>query len=371
MTDSNVLRLIRRYDPIGADTIALKNRRSVDSNRRAWPSNSQKPLSSIPASISSSSCSFFSPQTPKPAREDHYSLRETLQVHPQSEPAAHEQHLSSNKLNPLRPILKYASPKSLSENNSQPKIPEPLTIEIESHNLPPTTSNENVVNYQPLITTGTKRVCAAISKSEWDLRFQHDPPSSIVSQSQSQSPPPFPVQLVSPPTPINQRKEKESYQPLVNRNENPINNKININEEDDNIDVFQENSSISSPASCVAKLKQLFNTKSSIDSPSSSTSPIHKQQSDNSVQSNLNRHLNANGTSVNKSDQLPLTPSLVQKLSNSHSFESHSHTIPVDSSIKPVIIIQEAVPTSSPLLKRPILKSQKTLDKYVDISFLT
>ncbi|CAF4970550.1 unnamed protein product, partial [Rotaria magnacalcarata] len=73
-------------------------------------------------------------------------------------------------------------------------------------------------------------------------------------------------------------------------------------------------------------------------------------------ETNLNRHLNTTGTNKNETDLPSVTSPIVQKKSNKNSIESQAHTISSDSLTKPATINQEGAPTSSPLLKRPILK---------------
>ncbi|CAF4136519.1 unnamed protein product [Rotaria sp. Silwood2] len=374
MTDSNVLRLIRRYDPVGANIINIQNRRSLENDRRAaFHEASQRSKSSLPSNLSSSSCTYLSQLTSSSAHNDNCSVKQSPAPRLQHQQAIDEQELSpspssSNKTNAsVRPILKYTPPTSRAELNVSPKKIEPLTIkiepltiEIEPH-VPLTSSiisNENAITYQPLITTGTKRVCAAISKSEWDLRLQNDVSSSIVPPSSTT--PTFPVRSPSPYTIINQQQEKEPYRTLLDQSKSSIEIKNN-NDEDDHIDDLHKNSSSITTGSCVKKLQELFNIKSS--SLDLINSPISKQQKTNSVESNLNRHLNIYGTSVNKSDVLSLSSSLVQKLPNSKSIESQIHKISSDNLIKPITMNQEDAPTSSPLLKRPILKSQKAFDR--------
>jgi hypothetical protein len=364
MTDSNVLRLIRRYDPVGSTIDSIKTRRSLESTQGAWHTTAPKLLSSLPSSVSSSSHSFLPQRILTSTYEDNSSIKQPSTPRLQRQKAFHEQESSSllNISNSVRPILKFTPPTSRAQLNVQPKKTEPLTIEIEPHVPLPITINENSISYQPLITTGTKRVCAAVSKSEWDLRTQHDSPSPTVPLPPSA----FPVRPPSPRSTINQLQEKESYRPLFGRSKSSMG--INNNyEQNDDIDDFDENSAPVSAGSCVSKLKQLFVTKPSIDSINS---PVNKQQHRvDSIESNLNRRLNPNGTNKNKSDSLSSTSSLIQKIPNLNSIESQTRTIPNGNLTKPTTIIQEAVPTSSPLLKRPILKSQKTFDRYVKSFF--
>jgi hypothetical protein len=337
MADSHVLRLIRRYDPVAADTIGIRSRRSLENTQSVFHTNPPKSLSS---NISSSSCSYLPQQTSIPTHEDNRSVRQSSTPRLQRQTAIHEQELPTSNVNTnsVQPIIKYSSPTAHAAVNIQPKKTEPLSIEIEPH-VPPTITNESTITYQPLITTGTKRVCAAISKSEWNLRLQQDPPFPILS------PPTPPIQSSSPQKSIDQPQEKESYRPLFSRSKSTM-EVHHENKQDDDMDDFDENSAPISTVSCVGKLKQLFNTK---PSPSLSNSSLNKQNRMNSPDSNLNQRLHTNGTN--------------QKISHSTPNETQIRTISNGNLTKPTTIIQEATPTSSPLLKRPILKSQKTIDR--------
>jgi hypothetical protein len=194
-----------------------------------------------------------------------------------------------------------------------------LTIHIDP--IIPLLSSESAATYQPLITTGTKRVCSALSKSEWDLRVQPDQ---------------YPFRPPSPPLQplaINQQQEKESYRPTLGRSKSSITIN-NTNDYDDHIDDADEISAPILPSgSCVEKLKQLFVTKSSLDL----TNPnINKQQKD----SNLHRSVNPN----NQTDRtIKPTPVDVQPRMIT----------------KPTTIIQDV----TPIFKKPIFRSQKTIDR--------
>jgi hypothetical protein len=372
--DSNVLRLIRRYDPVAASTIGTKPRRSLENTRNVQQSIPSKSVSSLSSNLSSSS-SVLPQQTLHSIDENNRLVKQPSTPRLQRQKAVHEQEPSPspNVTNSIRPILKYISPALRAKSNVQPKKIEPLTIEVEPH-VPPTITNENIITCQPLITTGTKRVCAAISKSEWDLRLQYDSPFPIVLSPSSPPPLPFPTQPSSLRTTINQQQEKESHQLLLGRSKSSTGINNDHNEQANDTDDFDEVSAPITTGSCVKKLKQLFTTKSSLDLP---TSPINKQDQGNSIESNLNRNLNKNGTNINKPDLKSSTSSLIQKVpnlnsnsnSNSNLIESQTRTIPNGNLTKPTTIVQEAVPTSSPLLKRPILRSQKTFDRYVKIIF--
>lgn len=375
--DSNVLRLIRRYDPIAASTLTNRSRRSLENNRRGFHDDNEKSKSSLTSNTSSASCSYLPQRASTVASilEDNCSIKQPLTPRLQRQQTIYEQDtpvLSSltaaHRSTSARPILKYTPPTSRVDLNAQSKksesLTQPLSIEIEPH-VPPSSSiisNENTITYQPLITTGTKRVCAAISKSEWDLRFQHDPFSPIVPTT-------FPVRPSSPRTIINQQQEKESYRPLFDRNEGSIGTK-NHNIENGNIDGIHEFSSPNTSGSCIEKLKQMFNTKPSLDLTTSPLSTQTHQQQNDSMELNFNRNLNTNGTSTNKSDLSSVTSSsLIQKMSNTDLIESSIPKISNDMLLKSNMN-QENLPTTSPLLKRPILRSQKAFDWYVQIGFI-
>ncbi len=371
MTDSNVLRLIRRYDPVGASTIGIKPRHSLETTRNVYHTNPSTSISSLPSNLSSSSSSFLPQRTLTSIHDDNNNklVKQPSTPRLQRQKAIHEQEPPSlpspNVTNTIRPILKYTLPTPCTELNIQPKRTEPLTIEIEPHVLS-TITNENTIGCQPLITTGTKRVCAAVSKSEWDLRLQHDPLSPVVPLPPQPSSI-LPIRPPSPRTMINQQQKKESYRPLFGRSKSSVGINNDNNEQDDHIDDFDENSAPITAGSCVNKLKQLFATKSSLDLTRSS---VNKQDQADSVESNLNRSLNTNDKNINKSDLKSSKSPLIQKIPNSNSIESQIRTIPNGNLTKPTTINQDPIRVTSPLLKRPILKSQKTLDRYVKIIFL-
>lgn len=168
----------------------------------------------------------------------------------------------------------------------------------------------------------------ALSKSEWDLRLQQEQ---------------YPVRPPSPsPMLINQQQEKESYRPTLGRSKSSAT--INhTNNPDDDIDDFDENSAPILPSgSCVEKLKQLFVTKASNDMPNVS---LNSQHRNDSIDSNLNRRINSNTHSDRSPSIVKTTP-----------IESQPRIIN-----KPTTIIQEV----TPIIKKPIIRSQKTIDRYM------
>lgn len=341
MMDSNVLRLIRRYDPVSSNTTGVIPRRSLEKTRGLWNTVISKTESPQP----SDSSPFLSRRSLTTAYEDDIPIKQITTPRLQRQEAIYE--IESPPPPPIpppppppRPILKYASSRSRSEFIVQPHQTEPLTIEIDPYiSIPPLPSllpNESPATYQPLITTGTKRVCSALSKSEWDLRLQQEQ---------------IPIRPPSPPLPsilINQQQENESYQPSLGRSKSS--GTINHNNPDDDIDDFDENSAPILPTgSCVEKLKQLFVTKS----PNDSTNPsLNSQHRNDSIDSNLNRRLNSNS-------QNERSPSIVKTIPppppQINSMESPSRIIN-----KPTTIIQDV----TPIFKKPILRSQKTIDRY-------
>jgi hypothetical protein len=346
MTDSNVLRLIRRYDPVAATSIGIRPRRSLENTRSASHANTSKSISSLSSNITSSSCSYLPQQTSLPIHEDNRSIRQSSTPRLQRQKAIPEHEFSDPNVSKtsIQPILKYTPPTPRAVTNIQPKKTEPLSIEIEPHVPPTATTNESSITYQPLITTGTKRVCAAISKSEWNLRLQQDPPFPILSPSTP------PIQSSSSPSQshktIDQPQEKESYRPLFNRSKSTM-EVHHDNGNDHDTDDFDENSAPITPGSCVGKLKQLFNTKPSINQSNPS---LNKQNRMDSLDSTLNRRLNTSDL---------VSPSI--KFNQNNSLQTPT-TMNVNST-KPTTIVQDVTPVASPLLKRPILRSQKTVDR--------
>ncbi|CAF3541406.1 unnamed protein product [Adineta steineri] len=361
MTDSNVLRLIRRYDP---NTAGIKVGRSLENTRGIWHTVNPNSLSSLPSNASSSLRSFLPQRTLSTTYENNEPVRQSSMPRLQRQRAFHEHEpqTSPNLSNSSQAILKYTLPTVHTEFNIQPKKTEPLRIEIEPH-VPPLghITNENTGPYQPLITTGTKRICAAISKSAKDSRLLHDFPSPTTPLSPST----FPVRPSSPRTLISQQQqqENESYRPLLSRSKSA--GGIENNEQTDEIDDFDEKSLPITTGSCVNKLKQLFTPKSSLDLPKF---PLNKQHRIDSIDSNLDRHFNTNGANINKSDIYSSTSSLIQNFSHPNSIDSQKQSIPNGNLTKPTVHIQENLRISSPLLKRPILQSHKTIDSTEPLS---
>lgn len=268
--DSQVLRLIRRYDPVVPTSTGNKSRPSLENVRTQWHS-----FATNPSELIEPPPSFSSPLLSRRALttnfEDEISSKSTATPRLQRQQAIQEQDSSSNKS--LRPILKYASPRSRAELTVQPHKTEPLSVEIESHlsSIP----MESPATYQPLITAANKRVCSALSKSEWDLRLQQD----LLVAPPVVPPLPFPVRPPSPPL----DRSKSSL--VINTTVKPPENN-NDNDDADDFDQMSAPIISNSSGNCVAKLKEILARKSSIDiddgqqsmilSPSSSTSLMVK-----------------------------------------------------------------------------------------------
>lgn len=370
MADSNVLRLIRRYDPVAASSISIRPRRSLENTQSAYNTNAPKSVPSFPSNLASSSCLHLAARPHSSAHEDNRTIKQPSTPRLQRQKAIPEQDVSSNVVSSIQPILKYTSPTaapSRAEPNLETKKTEPLTIEIEPHLPTPTIPNGSTASYQPLITTAPKRVCAAISKSEWDLRLQPDLPSPVMPTVSPvlKTTAAFPVQTPSPRTTHHQLPEKQSYRPLFGRSKSTMVINNSHNDQDNEMDDVDENSAPTTVG--VGRLKQMFNSKPSLDL---TTTPLTKNDRVNSIESNLNRPLQRNGTNFNKSDLAPATATLNRKLPSSNSIDLPTRTMPNASLTKPTTLVQQAAPASSPLLKRPILRSQKTLDRYVIMRFL-
>lgn len=324
MMDSNVLRLIRRYDPGSSANLGVITRRSLEKNRGIWDSAS--PKGSTPQL---SDCSPFSPRRSLTLNyDDDLARKHAWTPRLQRQEAIPELEIPPPPPPPpvstVRPILKYSS-RSRSEFIVQPHQTEPLTIEIEP--FIPSLPNESAATYQPLITTGSKRVCSALSKSEWDLRVQ---------QEQQQQQPSIPVR---PPSPssyvINPSQEKESYRPVLGRSKSSG----TINQTKDQDDTADELSAPILPnGSCVDKLKQLFVTKSLHN--------LNQNLSSSSLNQFRNESSDSNRPRFDHSPSIPRNTSSIE-----------SQTRPIN---KPVTIVQDV----TPLLRKPLLRSETMFDKY-------
>lgn len=333
MMDSTVLRLIRRYDPVGPKTAGNQTRRSLESTRGLWNTIASK--SEVPQITNSSP--YLLQRSLTTTYEDEIPVKQPSTPRLQRQQAIQDSEtiLSPPTDNSLRPILKYGSSRARSEFIVQPNQIEPLTIDIEAHTPP---INENTSSYQSLVTIGTKRTCSAISKSEWDLRVQ---------QEQN------PIQSSSPPSMvINVPQEKEFSRPTLGRSKSLLGINDKNKDQDNDADDFDENSApITHHGSCVEKLKQLFVTKSSFNL---TNSPVTQQHRVDSVDSNLNRQINLdNKTNISSSSSFVQSP--LQYNTNENSQQKIN---------KPATIVQDVTPTSSFMQKTPIIISQKTIDRY-------
>lgn len=332
MMDSQVLRLIRRYDPVGSPTLGSKPRPSLESTRGVWHT--------VAPNITSSP--FLSRRSLTTVIDDEPPSRATSTPRLQRQQAIQEHEPA--QLSPLRPILKYASPKPRAELVLQPHKTEPLKIDIDAFVPPPVNlSNEGSAGYQPLITTGTKRVCSALSKSEWDLRLQQDSPPRI-------PPLPFPVR---PPSPPLEETEASGASLIRSKSSLGINNISQPNEQEDDFD--EMSAPIPGSGSCVQRLKQLLSRKSSLDignsTPEESHRANHPLDSNSNKQSPSQTIDTSTTTAATTARSAPVLPPPRAMINN------HRSTI-----------IQEVAPVpspSSPLSQKPIFRSQKTIDWYV------
>ncbi|CAF1204793.1 unnamed protein product [Adineta steineri] len=328
--DSNVLRLIRRYDPVTSSPTGIRQHGSLEATRNMWHTFAPQ-AGSIQSSDSSP---FLSHRSLTTTYEDGTSIKQVPTPRLQRQPAIHDTEPSpppptipppppsSSISNSLRPILKYASSRSRSEFIVEPRQNESLKNEIEL------LSNDNTAIYQPLFSTGTKRVCSALSKSVLDLRIQQEQPP------------------IRPPSPvfINRQQNKESFRPLYGRSKSSVGINQIYDDEDDTNDISPLPSS---HGSYVGKLKELFVTKSSLD--------LTNPSINDSIDSNLNRHVNSN-------NKLDISSSLVKTTPIINSIEPDQRKIN-----KPTIIVQDV--TTTPILfnKNSRLKNQKTLDRYCKV----
>lgn len=282
MMDSNVLRLIRRYDPANVNSTGSIPRRTLETTRGIWNTIATNPSESSPI-LSQRSLTTAQyddlPLTPRLQRQQ--AIQENEPPIPPPPP-----------VNYIRPILKYNSTRSRSEFIVQPHQTEPLSVEIDPYIMPIT--NESSASYQPLITTANKRVCSALSKSEWDLRLQ---------QEQVPARPPSP-----PLTLINQQSIKDALRQNLNRSKSSgvINEIYDQDEQFDNV---------SNPptSSCVEKIKQLFVSKSSQDTNDSADGRSQKSIDKSPSISSQTRSINKPTTIVQD-----VTPNWNKK-SNIHS----------------------------------------------------
>lgn len=356
MTDSNVLRLIRRYDPVASSLAGIQARRSLESSRGDWRTVAPRSVPSFLSDISSASCSVLPQQGRTSTHEDNGSVKQPSTPRLQRQRAFHEQEPLPSSLNgthPIKPILKTSTESPRMDFTLPAHKTEPLTIDIESHvPPPPVISKDNRAAYQPLITTGTKRVCAAISKSDWDLRSQPDAVAPAPTQ---------PVRSPSPRPLVEPQARNTSYRPLLGRSQSVFD--VNDQQEqDDDFDDFDENSAPILPGSSIDKLKRLFITKSSVDL---TNAPIGNQHRVSSIDSNIDRQLNSSGPGIKKTDSISSVSSVAPKIPPFSAVENRPLKMTNTNVIKASMIVQEAIPASSPLARKPIFKTQKTMPKYV------
>lgn len=341
--DSQVLRLIRRYDPVASKPTGSKTRPSLENTRAQWHTVIAAPTDPSMAPIPPPPASFGSPLLSRRAMttnlEEELSSKVSLTPRLQRQQAIQEQDLSPS--HSLRPILKYASPRPRAEIVLQPHRTEPLSVQIEAP--PSNVPVESPATYQPLITTGTKRICSALSKSELDLRLQHDsPPPPVVP------PHPFPVRPPSPPfDELVQPSDQPdvSPEPSIDRSKSAQLMNTNQNGEEE-ADEFDQMSApiISNAGSSIAKLKQILARKSSLDIEETPRSNADLSPSVSST--TLIKSPPASGPTIEP------PPRTVSKTN----FPVRPHFFP------------EATPTLSPSASRTrasLVRSQTAIDRYV------
>ena len=343
--DSHVLRLIRRYDPVVSSSTGIKTRQSLEKTRGVWNTIG----SDTHAPIQSNSSPILSRRALTTTIEDGTQIKSpsTTRLQRQEAIQEHDSTISIIKNTP-RPILKYASPRSRAELQLNPHKTEPLNIEIEPFfaSPPPLTtmivSSENPLHYQSLITTGSRRVCSALSKSEWDLRLQRDSPPVV-------PPLPFPVRPPSPPLEMIQSPQGQEPSVLpANHSQSSLvtNNKANDDDDDD----FDQMSApiISTTGSYVKKLKKMLERKSSLDN-------IHS----NSNELNLDRYLPASLIEPSPNRNSSVSTTFIEpppRTVFNHQFNSRPSAFQeVNAASSPA--------SSSSLIKKPIFRSQKTIDE--------
>jgi hypothetical protein len=368
--DSHVLRLIRRYDPVGASTTGVRARSTLENTRDVWHTISTNTVQPPPPPPPSSSLSHLTSSVLQRSLttncDDELPIRPTTTAAPrlQRQQAVQEQEsVSSSSTRTLRPILKYGSVKSQGEQIKQAHKTEPLWIEVgplipplpSSSLLPqalPIVNNDSSPVYQPSMTTTAtttttnKRVCSALSKSEWDLRLQQDLPPLV-------PPLPFPVRPPSPPLEmIDAMKERDTFDSPVISSGHPVIviDQVNNDEYDNDIDEMSAPIS-TSHGSCVQKLKQLLTRKSSSDIPHSIVDEYNRV---NHTDGNLDRR-----THTNQSDRASLIPSTSSSTAGNMQFNPRITTT-----------VHEPTPTSSPssfLRRKPMFRSQTAIDRFVEL----
>ncbi|UJR20854.1 hypothetical protein I4U23_023964 [Adineta vaga] len=352
--DSNVLRLIRRYDPRSSNTTGVLSRTSLDDTRNIWntfasPTDTQQPFESSP---------FLSNRSLTTTYEDEIPLRQTSIPRIQRQQAIHDVEPSppilpssssstTCPINSLRPILKYGSSRSRSEFFVDPHVNESFKNES---GLP---INESAATYQPLITSGTKRVCSALSKSEWDLRLQ---------QEQSPPPPPPPSLPIRPPSPVMinpQQQEKESYRPALGRSKSTL----GIDNTNDGNESNEPSLSMVDDGSCVEKLKQLFVGKSSVEVHEHGRNDSIDSNSNQRINSNNNTHSNNNNNNNNNNNRSDQSSVLTKTTPSFNTIGSDQYQ-----NNKPTIIVRDVTPQFPLFKKTPALQQEKAVDSLESVN---
>lgn len=358
--DSQVLRLIRRYDPVASNvTTTTKARPTLDNIRGVWHTVATNVDLPIPTNTSP----LFSRRALTTNIEEQTSTalistprlqrQEAIQEHDASPTTA------TAPTNNLRPILKYSAARSKSEFYLHPYKNESINNDIDSgvpspspspSPVPPgisfVRSNESPIPTKNEFSTMSKRICSALSKSELDLRLQRDSPPII-------PPLPFPIRPPSPPVDIfHSPQEREPSASSFNRSKSSLMINSNHNEQENNADEMSAPIN-SSTGSYVEKLKQLLVRKSSIDT---SQCLIDDVNSEKSIESSL--------------EQRPKLKSIestsVKRVSPTKTIEPPPRTVFNHNYFPRTVKIEETnldTPTPSSLVKKVIFRSQKTIDE--------
>ncbi|CAF0778152.1 unnamed protein product [Didymodactylos carnosus] len=360
--DSNVMRLISRFDP---KANVVNKPRSLNQLKTWHTLPDRSPIISTHPSVSNMSTIIH--EKPKLERQKAIDDNDNNSYH--------------------HPTMKY-SERTRTELIVQPQttMTTPLKIVIDNdikNHIEPQQP------YQPLITTiknntdnrPSRRACAALSKSEWDLRLQNDLTINTI----------IPVENTSDVI--------HNHRPLLSRSKSVAT--INNDDNDDEHDEIKTRSlsTIVRDGSCVEKLRELFANKSSNDLRSSTTTPLNQRISDNEQQQNSSHYLDID---IDQNRRFSDDPSRKQRsvteviptktkidsiiFSNNKDLNNRSITTKQnnDTSLdknsifnlnndnnnkrnitKPTVIQQDqdlSPSTSHRTIKKPILKSQKTVE---------
>ncbi|CAF0726602.1 unnamed protein product [Didymodactylos carnosus] len=353
--DSNVMRLISRFDPKAS---VINKPRSLDQLKTCHTSFDRSPIIFAQSVISKSS--IITEEKPNLERQ----------------PIVDENNISH------RPIMKY-NERTHTELVVEPQttITTPLRI-VTDNNIKNHVEPQHV--YQPSITTiktntdtrPTRRACAALSKSEWDLRLQSDSTTDTLLSVEKAS------------------NESTNYRPLLSRSKSFA---VIYDDEEGNDDVKSRPlSTIVRDGSCVEKLRQLFANKSSNDLRIPITPSTNQRILDNEEQLKSSFHYLNGDNNANRlfSDEPRIERSVteiipvktkIDSLTSTNGKEFYNHAIAAkqnnDTNLekslfansnnyhnkrnitKPAVIQQDQdLSVSHRIIKKPILKSQKTVE---------